>query len=139
MTDQVATKLDSLRVKHSLPWTILAIQAFISAISHRTLHSTMSLLKRSCQDLKNIKIPSLSWIYNQRWSMNEILQTQSTRFMANAKHLVIQLDGTALKNYSYYSVVLINEMGVRHLVDMKSMVGKKGMDGYDMTVNILGR
>ena len=75
--DQVATKLNSLSINFSLPWVIVAIQAFLTGTSHRQLHGIVSLLKASCTELKNIKVPSESWLYDQRFIMPGILRQQT--------------------------------------------------------------
>lgn len=136
--DQLATTFNSLRVKCSVQWILLAIQAFLSAISHRNLHAIMSLLRRTCTELSDITIPSESWLYEQRFIMEQVLLEQTTRYISASDSLVIQLDGTAFKNMSYFAVVLVNQAGVRHLVGMCSSAGKTGKDGFQMTLTLLG-
>lgn len=136
--DQLATTFNSLRVKCSNQWILLAIQAFLSAISHRNLHAIMSLLRRTCTELSDITIPSESWLYEQRFIMEQVLLEQTTRYISASDTLVIQLDGTAFKNMSYFAVVLVNQAGVRHLVGMCSSAGKTGKDGFQMTLTLLG-
>ena len=138
LSDQTDTRLNSLNISHSIPWVILSLMSFIKLIPHRTVHSLMVLLKSSCINLSNIKIPSPTWIYSMRWALNYIRKIQLRRFIHSSKDLRMLIDSTSYKNMDYHSIVIINENGKRMLVDMAWLTCKTAAGGFKKTIEMLG-
>jgi len=81
-------------------------------LSVRMTQKFMGFLKNNIRALSEIKVPSHTFIHQQRNLIPTISSKQKTRFIESAKYLTMAVDGTPFRNGHFFAVVLFDQARV---------------------------